>query len=249
MIVPPPPLPPHRRDQARYRTLHEGAGSLRLAVLFAAGVLLGLTLGSPGSGSSSGPGAGREPLPGASPGSDVAQSSRAPLAEVAGAEPAVGSGGAPSRRAVPPVRLPAAASQQPSAPAVSVRETSASWYCNADPARGPLSRCTTGHPDTPGPDLYAAVSPDLPRGMLRVCAASCVTVEAIDCRCSSPGIDLYADAFEALAPLSVGLVKVTASPQPFRGRPCRSVCVHASTSAQRQTGPAASVTTGSGNSG
>lgn len=101
---------------------------------------------------------------------------------------------------------PAAVSQQPSASAVSVRGT---WYCNADPARGPLSRCTRGHPDGPGLDLYAAVSPDLAelRGQqIRVClAARCVVVRAIDCVCSAQAaVDLYADAFAVLAPLSVG---------------------------------------------
>src|SRR3990172_1376614 len=122
---------------------------------------------------------------------------------------------APSRRAVSPVRPPAAArnsSSVPVAPAASVRETTASWYCNADAGRGPLSRCTRGYPDGPGLDLYAAVSPDLPRGTLVVCAERCVTVEAIDCRCSSPGIDLYADAFAALGDLGLGVLSVTVVP-------------------------------------
>ena len=110
---------------------------------------------------------------------------------------------------------------------VSVRETAnprlastklavtASWYCNADAGRGPLSRCTRGYPDGPGLDLYAAVSPDFPRGTLRVCAIrlsdipTCVTLEAIDCLCSSLGIDLYADAFAALGDLRTGLLSVT----------------------------------------
>jgi len=140
--------------------------------------------------------------PGAPPGSGVAQSAEhRPPPEVAGAEPAVGSGGVPSR-AVSSVRPPAAVSQRP-------REIQASWYCNADAGRGPLSRCTRGYPDGPGPDLYAAASPDLPRGTLRVCAERCVTVEAIDCRCSSPGIDLYADAFAELGVLSRGVLSVT----------------------------------------
>jgi len=49
---------------------------------------------------------------------------------------------------------------------VSVRETSASWYCNADAGRGPLSRCTRGYPDGPGLDLYAAVQPPGDKNLL-----------------------------------------------------------------------------------
>jgi hypothetical protein len=83
----------------------------------------------------------------------------------------------------------------------------ASWYCLAG-----VSRCTVGHPS----GLYAAIRRDLleHRGdRARVCLADgsrCVDVTVIDCLCSGgPGvIDLYADAFRQLAPLSAGRVKV-----------------------------------------
>lgn len=152
--------------------------SLLLAVAFFAGVSVGITLAS----------ASRSPLvmPSASP----RQSDRAAT-------------GAPNETARV---LPSSVGAPPSPSAVSVRGT---WYCNADPTRGPLSRCTRGYPDGPGPDLFAAVSPDLAhlRGQaIRVClAARCVDVRAIDCMCSGrAAVDLYADAFEALAPLWVG---------------------------------------------
>jgi hypothetical protein len=90
----------------------------------------------------------------------------------------------------------------------------ASWYCNSDRSRGPRSRCTVGHPDDGGADLFAAIRRDLLylRGQrVSVCAGErCVRVRIIDCNCG-PGaniIDLYADAFEALRPLGVGRVKV-----------------------------------------
>jgi expansin (peptidoglycan-binding protein) len=62
--------------------------------------------------------------------------------------------------------------------------------------------------------LYAAISPDL--GFLRgraisVCSgASCVVVTVIDCNCqATKAVDLYADAFRQLAPLSAGRLRVT----------------------------------------
>lgn len=91
----------------------------------------------------------------------------------------------------------------------------ASWYCNADPRRGPVSRCSRGHPDGRHEDLFAAVSPDLARlrGVtVLVCVAGsrCVSVRIIDCDCRARhSIDLYADAFAELAPLSRGRVTVT----------------------------------------
>jgi len=86
-------------------------------------------------------------------------------------------------------------------------EGTASWYCS--PGR---SRCSVGR--TGG--LYAAISRDLLwlRGRaISVCSgASCVVVTVIDCNCG-PGVtkavDLYADAFKVLAPLSAGRLKVT----------------------------------------
>jgi hypothetical protein len=76
-----------------------------------------------------------------------------------------------------------------------------------------VSRCTAHHPDGPGADLYAAVSPDLAYlGTFTACyRGRCVTVRAIDCLCSRSGIDLYADAFARLAPLGAGRIVVDLS--------------------------------------
>ena len=92
---------------------------------------------------------------------------------------------------------------------------SATFYCNADARRGPLSRCTRGYPDRRGvSDLYAAISPDLVhlRGkVLDVWRGSAhVRVKVVDCNCAARmAIDLYADAFARLAPLSLGRITVT----------------------------------------
>lgn len=85
----------------------------------------------------------------------------------------------------------------------------ATWYCLAG-----VSRCTVGHPDVGGDQLYAAISPDLSymRGRLvQVCrAGSCIRVRVIDCNCQAVhAIDLYSDAFKHLAPLSAGRIWVT----------------------------------------
>jgi hypothetical protein len=91
----------------------------------------------------------------------------------------------------------------------------ATWYCNSDPRRGRVSRCRAGYPDRPGvADLYAGVSPDLARfrgELADVCWHDrCVRVRVIDCDCQAvDSIDLYADAFERLAPLSRGRIAVT----------------------------------------
>lgn len=81
----------------------------------------------------------------------------------------------------------------------------ASWYC------GHGSRCTVGHSG----GLYAAIRRDLlgHRGeRARVCTSRrCVTVTIVDCNCGANAnlIDLYADSFERLAPLSRGRIQVT----------------------------------------
>lgn len=86
-------------------------------------------------------------------------------------------------------------------------EGTATWYCS--PGR---SRCSRGFPG----GLYAAISPDLlwlRGGPVKVChGASCVVVTVIDCNCQAhQSIDLYADAFSRLAPLSRGRIPVTIS--------------------------------------
>lgn len=63
--------------------------------------------------------------------------------------------------------------------------------------------------------MYAAIRRDLLslRGKrVQVCTArKCITVTIIDCNCGPHAnlIDLYSDAFRALAPLSAGRIKVT----------------------------------------
>lgn len=109
----------------------------------------------------------------------------------------------PEQRTLPPTQP----TQQPAAPTTSSITGTATWYCLAG-----VSRCTR----TAQNGLYAAISPDLDflRGKaISVCyGASCVTVEVIDCNCSAHrSIDLYADAFRMLAPLSAGRIKVTIS--------------------------------------
>lgn len=98
--------------------------------------------------------------------------------------------------------------------APSVRSSSASysgvasWYC-----RPPTSRCTAGYSG----GMYAAIRKDLLflRGqVVTVCAGSdCIEVTVIDCNCGPNAnlIDLYSDAFQRLAPLSIGVVRVTVS--------------------------------------
>ena len=79
----------------------------------------------------------------------------------------------------------------------------ATWYCLPG-----TSRCPRGRSG----GLYAAISPDLAslRGKrVRACyRGSCVVVKIIDCNCQAHGsIDLFADAFQQLAPLSAGRLR------------------------------------------
>jgi hypothetical protein len=90
------------------------------------------------------------------------------------------------------------------------RSGTASWYCKAG-----VSACHYKYSS----GLYAAAGPALRVGdwrgrNVRVCASgNCVRVTLIDwCQCyGSRVIDLYSDAFQRLAPLSSGTVKVTVS--------------------------------------
>jgi len=81
----------------------------------------------------------------------------------------------------------------------------ATWYCKTG-----VSRCTVGYPAS---CLCAAISPDLSfltGRYIEVCRGSdCIRVHVIDCDCAAThGIDLYAAAFERLAPLSAGRIEV-----------------------------------------
>lgn len=114
---------------------------------------------------------------------------------------------------LPPRRQPeprpgAEAQSQPKPPPPVTRHSTtgvASWYC------GHGSRCTRGHPS----GLYAAIRRDLLSLRGRFVTVSSggrsVRVQIIDCNCGSHAnlIDLYSDAFERLAPLSKGRIKVT----------------------------------------
>lgn len=75
-----------------------------------------------------------------------------------------------------------------------------------------MSRCPQGLKS----GLYAAISPELLwlRGQpVTVCYRStCVVVTIIDCNCQAyHSVDLFADAFRLLAPLSRGRIQVTIS--------------------------------------
>lgn len=87
----------------------------------------------------------------------------------------------------------------------------ASWYCNANRARGPLSICMAAHPDTRGFDAYAAAGPRLRRALGPNWRNRCVWVNGIPvvladwCRCPDGRvIDLYADVAEKLGLLRRG---------------------------------------------
>lgn len=101
----------------------------------------------------------------------------------------------------------------------------ASYYCNADPSRGKVSRCRVHYPDGAGADLYAAAGPAVQRMMgsdwqgeqVRVIGnGRDVTVTLIDSCPGCSGVDLYADAFVQLAPLSRGTLELVLI-RPARG--------------------------------
>jgi hypothetical protein len=84
----------------------------------------------------------------------------------------------------------------------------ASWYCNADRSRGPLSICFRGHPDTGGFDAFAAAGPRLRDALGPSWRGSTVRVNGIAvtlidwCQCYAGEtheklIDLYKDVFDA----------------------------------------------------
>ena len=87
---------------------------------------------------------------------------------------------------------------------------SATWYCKTG-----VSAC---HSNYPG-GYYAAAGPELRVGdwrgrVVHVCGSgSCVNVRLVDwCACGgSHIIDLYSDAFQRLAPLNAGALRVTVS--------------------------------------
>jgi hypothetical protein len=99
-------------------------------------------------------------------------------------------------------------------PALSFRSTGhslrgkASWYCNNDGSRGPISACHYRYPDTGGFNAYAAAGPRLraalgggDRWRNRVVSVNGVRVKLVDwCQCyqgqsNEKLIDLYLDVF------------------------------------------------------
>lgn len=91
----------------------------------------------------------------------------------------------------------------------------ASYYCNADSSRGPISRCHYKYPDGSN-SYYAAIRKDLLNTLrgktIQVCEGSkCLNVKIIDCNCGANAnlIDLYGDAFRYFHPLTKGKFKVT----------------------------------------
>ena len=82
----------------------------------------------------------------------------------------------------------------------------ASWYCNRDGSRGPISSCHYQYPDTGGFDAYAAAGPALreaigPGWRGRVVSVDGIAVKLVDwCQCyqgqrQEKLIDLYYDVF------------------------------------------------------
>jgi hypothetical protein len=127
-----------------------------------------------------------------------------------------GDGATPSPTAQPTVtpsgEVRAASTSAPLARGPGIR-VALTWYCLAG-----RSRCTRHYPDGPGQQLYAAASPDLLaigwRGtFVRVAyGGSSVIVRVIDCSCQARrSLDLYSDAFAALAPLGLGRINGTAT--------------------------------------
>lgn len=138
-----------------------------------------------------------------------------------------------------PASVPAAASGDarpagaPPSPATGMRPASseaprtaaslrgiATWYCL--PGRSP---CTAGYPATgayaaAGPALRAALGDWRGRTVTVSADGRSVEVALVDfCRCDGGGlIDLYAGVFGQMAPLSVGLVRVTVTPVPLPER-------------------------------
>ena len=113
----------------------------------------------------------------------------------------------------PPTRKPLLPKEAVGAPV----RVGLSWYCNLTHREAPRSRCVHDYPDVAGQQLYAAASPDLlARGwrgkFVRVVVGGAdVIVRVIDCNCQATrSLDLYSDAFLALAPLGRGRLSGTA---------------------------------------
>ena len=82
----------------------------------------------------------------------------------------------------------------------------ASWYCNSNGSRGPISACHYQHPDTSGFDAYPAAGPKLREALGsgwrgRVVSVDGIAVKLVDwCQCykgerSERLIDLYYDVY------------------------------------------------------
>jgi hypothetical protein len=117
--------------------------------------------------------------------------------------------------------LLAVLSNPPAAPdtATAKRFGQASYYCNNDLRRADRSDCHYKYPDRVGSaQLYAAAGPPLKRMLGADWRGTRVTVlgnghfvrvTLVDsCACPTRVIDLYADAFERLKPLSAGVLDV-----------------------------------------
>ena len=97
-----------------------------------------------------------------------------------------------------------------------MRKGVASYYCNANPKRGKVSRCTRGYPDGKN-SYYAAIRKDLLflRGKRVKVSANgrSLWVRIIDCNCGRGAnlIDLYGDSFAYFYPLTKGRFNVKIS--------------------------------------
>ena len=150
--------------------------------------------------------------------SGVGQSPRVDLRADATARSEGGSGASPSPAALstgdtaPSEPTASAASTPGSSQSTWALTGTASWYCLSK-----RSACTVGYPASglyaaAGPRLRSALGPGWRGKVVTVTAnGRSVVVRLVDtCQCyGSRLIDLYASAFARLAPLSVGLVRVT----------------------------------------
>ena len=179
--------------------------ALLVAVVFAAIVLDAPGATQAGGGDEAAPAPVFAPVP--TPGPSVDAGRPAPVQPIFDHPVPLRSVSPAPRRAVRQVPHAAVAVSGAASSLEGVRGT-ASWYC------GHGSACPRGYPG----GLYAAAGPALRvgdwRGRYVVVAAmgQRVRVRLVDwCACPSRALDLFADAFSRLAPLSRGLVKVKVS--------------------------------------
>ena len=123
--------------------------------------------------------------------------------------PRLTAGAGPARRSQPepgPRAVVKSAPRRYTAGTSHVLRGAASWYCNSNPSRGPISTCHSAYPDTGAFDAYAAAGPRL-RAALgsgwrgRVVSVDGLRVKLVDwCQCyegqsDEKVIDVYRDVY------------------------------------------------------